>query len=267
MNTGSLRYADAHIHLFRRGISGGKEDGAELLAYRGYRERFGIGPALVIGYEGQERFRGNNSYLRGLAARYPWVVPLRYHGAGKPIPRVLESEFAGFSIYLDDWVLREGSATLLQEVALASGVTPLISINGTPDSFAHAGKSLLGFDHSRILVSHLGLPGVPASASEEALLRVRPILDLAQSLELYVKISGLYAVDSDPDGSGALAYADVFRRELGAERLLWGSDYAPALDHQTPEVAFGLAAGIATLFSDAEQQMVRSGNLLNLLGR
>ena len=258
--------ADAHIHLFRHGFHGNVAEHHEVLAYEGYRERFGIQRALVVGYEGQERFRGNNEYLRYLALRHPWMAPLRYVGSSSSEPQELDPEFFGYALYLDDWPRSRELAATLQERALTTVETPIVSINCTPESLAEATESLLGFDACTVVVSHFGLPGRPATSRADAVSRMQPILSLAEKLNVYVKLSAAYAIDSSPDGAGAVTYVEVLLEGLGADRLMWGSDFAPGLDHQTVEATFSLADTVSELLTSSERHRVCSSNLLGLIG-
>jgi hypothetical protein len=259
-------FADAHIHLFRHGFHGNLSEDHEVLAYDGYRERFGIQSALVVGYEGQERFRGNNDYLRSLAPLYPWMAPLRYVGGSSGPVDELDPEFLGYALYLDDWPRSRELAATLQERASATLGTPIVSINCTPESLAEAAESLLGFDACNVLISHFGLPGRVAASRADAVSRMQPIMSLAEKLNVYVKLSAAYAIDSSPDGAGAVSYVEVLLEGLGADRLVWGSDFAPALDHHTVEVAFSLPGALSDLFTPSEADQVCRSNLLRLLG-
>jgi hypothetical protein len=259
-------FADAHIHLFQHGFHGNLSEHHEVLAYEGFRERFGIQSALVVGYEGQERFRGNNEYLRHLAPRHPWMAPLRYVGSSSGPVDELDPEFCGYALYLDDWPRSRELAATLQERALATLGTPIVSINCTPESLAEAAESLLGFDACNVLISHFGLPGRVAASRADAVSRMQPIMSLAEKLNVYVKLSAAYAIDSSPDGAGAVSYVEVLLEGLGADRLVWGSDFAPALDHHTVEVAFSLPGALSDLFTPSEADQVCRSNLLRLLG-
>jgi hypothetical protein len=259
-------FADSHIHLFRHGFHGNVSEHHEVLAYEGHRERFGIQSALVVGYEGQERFRGNNEYLRSLVPRHPWMLPLRYVGSSSSPPDELDPEFLGYALYLDDWPRSRELAATLQEHALTTLGAPIVSINCTPESLAEAAESLLGFDACNVLISHFGLPGRPATSRADAVSRMQPIMSLAEKLNVYVKLSAPYAIDSRPDGAGAVGYVELLLEGLGADRLVWGSDFAPALDHQTVEEAFSLAANVSDLLTPSETQQVCSSNLLRLVG-
>lgn len=260
-----LRLADSHIHLFQFGYHGDASENEEVERYESFRSTFTIGPALVIGYEGEERFSGNNHYIAQLAQQRDWMYPLRYLGR-ESIPVTGESNFHGLALYLGEWHDSSDLGRTLRTVASElSSSRPLVSINGTPDMFADATHSLVGSGDYRVLASHLGLPGQSVSTTQEAKQRLAPILHLAESIELYVKISGLYAVDSSTEGSVAARYVEALLNVLGPERLLWGSDFTPVLDHLNPEEAFTLPPAVMSLLSDADQTKVLCTNLPTLL--
>lgn len=260
-------FADSHVHLFQRGFHGDLPEGEEFARYVSHRERFGIGRALVIGYEGQPQFLGNNEYIRELSRQHDWLIPLRYVGTDTLLLSHLEDGFRGYAVYLDDWPPDTDAAEHLGDIARAATTTPpVVSINGTPEMFARALSSLLGFVGCKILVSHLGLPGDVAPTPQHAMSRLRPLVELAEQTDLYVKISGSYSFDSSDDGAWAATFVDGLVEAIGVERLLWGSDFAPALDHQSVEQTFALPRAVESLFSPEEYQLVMSGNLLRLLG-
>lgn len=261
-----LVLADSHVHLFRFGYGGDQKENAELANYEWLRQEYGIGKVLAVGYEGDEKFAGNNQYLRVISRKNSWIAPLKYVGRARPQRDAMESEFFGYSIYLPEWGDSRSGAAWLQTAAIGVRQHPIVSLNGTPESFRAARAALLGFDSCRVLVSHLGLPGSPAKTREEAISRLRPILDIARVLEIYVKISGLYTFDSSVDGRGSVRYIEVLLEEIGAERLLWGSDYAPGLDHLTVNRAFALPSAVLGSLTPSQQAMIQSENLIKILG-
>ncbi len=58
---------DSHIHLFAEPYWGQGETEESL--YGRIRAAHGIGSALVVGFEGEQRFLGNNRHILGLARR------------------------------------------------------------------------------------------------------------------------------------------------------------------------------------------------------
>ncbi len=263
--SGRPRLADSHIHLFQFGYHGDASENEEVESYESYRAGFNIGPALVIGYEGDERFLGNNDYIAQLAQERNWMYPLSYISR-QNLPASDKEGFRGYAVYLDDWRGSSDLGSVLRAMAGELAFSrPFVSINGTPDLFADAADSLIGLGDYRVLVSHLGLPGQSVPSTEEANQRLAPIINLATSLELYVKISALYAVDSSAEGSVAARYVEALLDSLGPERLLWGSDFPPFLDHRGPDDAFSLPPAVMSLLSETDISMVFSANLEALL--
>ena len=103
--------ADAHLHLFAEGYEAGFAGpigtGAELVAYERLRGQFGIERGLVVVYEGEPAYAGNNEYVLTLAGERPWIAPLAYLPV-EPAPTVEELRrlhargAVGFSIYLPE---------------------------------------------------------------------------------------------------------------------------------------------------------------------
>jgi predicted TIM-barrel fold metal-dependent hydrolase len=120
------------------------------------------------------------------------------------------------------------------------------------------------------LVSHIGMPGAfetPPTLAEAAN-RLTPLLRLASVPNVFVKISGLYAI-SDPTYDyphrAAAPFVEVALERFGAQRCLWGSDFSPALDH----VSFAQAISNPWLDSLGEDHRARvmGGNLIALLAQ
>ena len=257
--------SDSHIHLFEYGFLGDQNKDFELISYSSIRECFGIDRALVVGYEGTDGCLGNNEYIRRLSQTQKWIAPLRYVNGRLPLFDVLEPEFFGYSIYLDDWTPSEDYVDFLQGAALSIMKIPIVSLNGTPESFARARNSLKRFNACKIFISHLGLPGRPAFNKQEAKLRLHPVLDLANTSDVYVKISGIYAFDSTADVAGSRAYVEVLLDTIGVKKLVWGSDFAAVLNHLNQSECFSLASSLHYLFSEQERQLIESRNLSDAL--
>ena len=103
---------------------------------------------------------------------------------------------------------------------------------------------------------------------EAAREHLAPLLVLAARGNINVKFSGLYAIsapDHDFPHSAAKPFVDVVLEAFGPLRLLWGSDFPPALDF----VSFAQLADSRLLSgcTRAEVDGVMGGNLLRLLDR
>lgn len=274
-----MERADAHLHLFAHGYPGrygrSPAGGDELAVYRTLRREHGIGQALVVGYEGGAEFAGNNQHLARLAAAHDWIAPLAYvpaTGARRDeLERFRSAGFAGLAAYLPDpasadafagWAA--GSAGALNDAAA------LLSLNATPEAAGRLGPALAALDRCVVLFSHLGLPGrQPTVPSVEAAAgRLATLTGLARLPHVGVKISGLYAVSDPADDhphAAARPFVDVLLDSFGPQRLYWGSDFAPSLDH----VSFAQTlhpVGLEGL-SAAEAADVFGGNLRRALRR
>lgn len=271
--------ADAHIHLFRTGYAGryGRSPAGadELTVYASLRAEHDIAAALVVGFEGRPEYAGNNDYLRELAAGHPWIIPLAYVEAREPvlpdrIRALAGAGFAGLSIYAMDRAAGDAIAGWPAETIRAiDEFGGILSVNATPEAVAVASPTFAALSSCPVLFSHLGLPGRHASTPtlEAARAGLAPLLALAGQEHIGVKYSGLYAI-SDPAHAYPHHAAEPFIRLLlehfGVERLYWGSDFSPALDH----VSFAQSLDVDQfgLLSDDELALVRGGNLSHLLG-
>ena len=270
--------ADAHLHLFSRGFAGPLGPPPvgcdELGLYERLRHHYGIERGLVIGYEGEPRYRSNNDHLLALAGTRPWIVPLPYLPVSPPptveqLRSLRQRGAAGFSLYLpraaEARAFCAWPAATLDELNLQRA---LLSPNARPAALAAITASLAVLERCAVLVSHLGLPGRfarPASL-ELARTRLAPLISLSRLAHIAVKLSGLYACCEpahDFPHQSAQPFVDVLLDSFAPARLLWGSDFSPALDF----VSFAQLADTRPLAgcSDDEVDAVMGGNLLRLL--
>ena len=257
--------ADAHIHLFRNGYNAHAVVDEEMLTYAALRSNHGVGAAIVVGYEGDSRHAGNNDYIAELARRYEWMYSVCYLATSiDPGPDALRAArragFVGYSLYLD-----EGDASLDQwsdeslEILQRGNI---ISVNASPAALARFAEALGRMTEAVVLISHLGLPGTGSQSSATAL---RPLLGLSQFEHVFVKVSGTYAIDPAYPHFGASSAVRHALGAFGAERLLWGSDYAPALGYCTPEQVLEPPVWLHDLLDETQRDLVLGGNLRRIL--
>jgi L-fucono-1,5-lactonase len=268
--------ADAHVHLFDQGFVGayGRLLHDETLVYERLRSHFGIERALVVGYEGEAPYIGNNRHILELAGTRPWIAPVAFLRV-EPAPSVetlrnLHTSGAiGYSLYLTDPQQARAVAAWPREVMHAlQAQRAVISLNANPDATAALGPFVDKLAECAFLFSHLGLPGrfLSAPPRDEVFSRLRPLLDLARHDNVAVKFSGLYAISDPPHDFPFLSARPIVEAVLdayGPSRLCWGSDFAPGLDF----ASFGQLADDRLLcdLSPADSAGVMGGNLLRLL--
>jgi len=271
--------ADAHIHFFRRGFPG--PYGASLLrpdieAYELLRAVHDIAAALIVGYEGLGIDPGNNAYIRELAATRPWMATVGHiddiAAAGEAtVETLIAAGHAGIALYAPDAVTaRLVAARPAGFWKVLDRANAIISLNARPEAIAELGPVVAAAPNCRFVFSHVGLPGphpsVPSRAAAEA--RIAPLLALAPMPNVFVKVSGLYAI-SVPEHAypheAARPFIDAVLDRFGARRCLWASDFPPALDL----VSFAQTVDNPLLgeLAPAERDAVMGGNLLRLLGR
>ena len=117
----------------------------------------------------------------------------------------------------------------------------------------------------RFLCNHLGLPSSldPADATYGG-------LDRAAALDnVFVKASAFYAAADtswDPRCSRALGYFTSLVSALGAERILWGTDWPPTSRHLTYRQALEVVRAFAPALDDAQRERILGANAASLLG-
>lgn len=272
--------ADAHVHFFAGGFPGryGRSPGGgapEIDVYESLRFEHGVSRVLAIGYEGQAFGAGNNGYLRTLAATRPWIDTVAYVEAdADPTPgrieEVLEAGHRGLSIYVTDEAAADGWLAWKTETwQTLERTAAIVSLNIVPEALERSRTLIRSNAGCRFLISHLGLPGPHESPPtvREARVRLRALLDHAGDDNVYVKISGLYATSIAPHDfphPTATPYVEALLEHFGTRRCVWGSDFAPVLDH----VSFAQAASPVQLadLDDQERAAVMGANLEALLG-
>jgi L-fuconolactonase len=234
---------DAHVHLFANGFSGsyGRLLHDEAALYEQLRHRFGIERALVVGYEGEAAYIGNNAYILDLARDRAWIAPLAYlrsdqAPATESLRRLMDDGAIGYSLYLSDAPEARAVGAWPQAVMRElQGQRAIISLNATPAATAAVAPFIDALVECTFLFSHLGLPGrfQHTPTQREAVARLQPLRALAERHNVAVKLSGLYAITEPPHDyphTAARAVVDAVLGSFGPARLYWGSDFAPALD-------------------------------------
>lgn len=262
--------ADAHAHLFRRGFSGDAPEGTDFSHYSRLRQQHDINEVLVVGYEGDPKFAGNNADLLVLADTYDWVKPTLFLDPVHPpaaaaIADNLARGAVGFSLYFGDDraladALPDATWTALSEQQA------LVSINATPHTFPVLSRVLRLAPGAQILISHLGLPG-PARGQSVAERRaaVLPLLSLANIPNVSVKFSGLYAIDDRYPHTRADEATNAILETYGPGRMAWGSDFSPALGSVSEAELFDVPAWFVEQLSPEESELVTGGTLRRIL--
>lgn len=265
--------ADSHIHLFQCGFNGSGID--EVAAYEQLIEEHSIEAALVVGYEGEDWARGNNDFIAGLAESRSWLYPLAYLAPSQISVNRLEAlsrgKFVGISLYLfnlEDVTTIERVRNEVWEWIVARGW--LISVNSKGDSLRVWLKILERIPQLRVVISHLGLPQIKASAP--ALQEIAVELENQRLLHnfenVYLKLSGFYALEPTAPPfpySATYPYFQFIIENFADNRLIWGSDFTPALDKVSFTETF---AHFKQWLSHDEELSTRllGRNLIELLG-
>ena len=273
-----IQRADSHIHLFRNGYQAHYAEGwarnNEVQCYDALRQEHNITKALIVGFEGEPQFAGNNRNLASWGKKNPWMAPLCYVNCQRiPSVTTLREPFVGIALYIDNsddiQCLLDWPAHLYE---LFNARRAIISINSSPAMLKELAPFVEKLNRCSILISHLGLPGSfakqPSAATATKVLR--PLCGLAKFSNVMVKVSGLYAI-SDPSWNfphlSALPLLQTLYEKFGSERLVWGSDFSPCLASvsfvQSVEALEVLNKSLG--WPEKEMQQIRGANLLRLL--
>lgn len=271
--------ADSHIHLFPNGY---RHDGlpaifgsGELAAYEDLCSAHGIELALAIGYEADGIDPQNNAYIRRLSATRNWLRTVAYiEAAAAPaaniVETLLEEGHCGIALYVNDALTAQNMLRWPKRIweVLASRLA-IVSINARPEAIALLPPIIEAAAGVPFLFSHLGLPGrLPAEIDDHVLRsRLAPLLNLARLNNVYVKISGLYAISDPPF---AHAHPPTVRciheilAAFGCQRCLWGSDFSPALEFLSFSQTIDWDG--AEQLGSQDRDLVMGSNLARLLG-
>jgi L-fuconolactonase len=274
----SVPLCDSHIHLFRNGFHEtydarfARND--ELALYESLRTVHNIERALVVGYEGDSQFEGNNCDIEKWAEKCDWMAPLAFYDAENPpsfAPEnaACDSVFAGISLYLS---APEKARALAQWPRATfdhlNKNRCIISVNAEPGVLLEAQSFFERVENCFVLISHAGLPGAfrKAPPHSEVLEIMAPLQHLSALQNIGVKVSALYSM-SEPRHDYPHRSAHPFLRQLrddfGSERLFWGSDFSPALEY----VSFSQTIDALTFLDwpEAEMNAIMGDNLRRIL--
>lgn len=244
---------DTHCHLFKWGWRSRYRSGRgdeELSSYEHFRSNFRILRSLVVGYEGEEQYFGNNDYLASIAKGRPWMTPVPFQALpDEAVPAIR----AGDTLAM--YVLNHESAIAAKHAIrfrCQRGSPPsLVSLNAAPEAIGLLADTIRRCESTWFLISHLGLPG-PTSSYSEGRKRLLPLLGLGRLPNVSIKISGQYAASTSLSGyphDDVQVILDMLAEHCGIECLVWGSDFAPCLDYISFSEAVNcrLPSGISAL--------------------
>jgi len=275
-----MTIADAHLHVFRHGFPGihGRAlfGDREADAYETFRESHDIAAGLVVGYQGAGIDPTNNAYIRELAATRPWMATVAYvEPADLPSSSTIEDLLGEGHSGLAVYVLTDAAAEALARWSdgtwrALDDAGAIVSFNIGLSRLEVIGKIAKAAPRCRFLISHLGMPGKrpPPTLHRPPQEEMAPLTTLADQTNVLVKLSGFYAI-SEPSHhwphDEAAPLVETVLAAFGKDRLLWGSDFSPALDH----VSFTQTLVVPGLESmdEATRSAIMGGNLLRLLGR
>ena len=272
---------DAHAHFFLPGFaevygpSTRRQAPDEVTVYAALAEKHAIAGVFAVAYEGMPWAKGNNAYVAAMARLHPWIHPAAYVEAAELSVAALEAlavqGFIGIGLYLLD---AERAAHLAHVPAavwqwLSDRRWP-ISVNGHAECWQAWQPVLAAHPGLVLLVAHLGLPPAapPNLTAAEARQRLQAVLALAAAPNVHVKLSGFYALAAPTHAyphRDSWIYVEQVAQAFGVNRLVWASDFSPALEHvsfvQTVDVLEHMP-----YFSPAELTAVYGDNLARLLG-
>lgn len=229
--------ADGHIHLFENGYKNSGKD--EIFLYEDLIKQHTIKSSLVVGYEGESWALGNNAYISSLALTRPWMHPLAFFKPGNlqvsGLENLLELGFEGITLY----IFSEQDVADLSSVEDSVWVWLIenkwmISVNSKAHFWNVWLDVLSKAPQLTLLISHMGLPRVDADhlTNDDISIELSTICRLHSYTNVYLKLSGFYALEQkDPiyPYPSLRNYLQYIVNNFDRSRLIWGSDFTPAL--------------------------------------
>lgn len=272
---------DAHAHFFDPGFVGALPEDCrrrspdEITLYIALAQQHDVAQVLAVGYEGDAWAAGNNDYLARVTAQHEWVRPLAFvtdipNLAVAQLEKWQQQGFVGLSLYL----FSDADAAAIQKIAPATWQwlgdhAWLISVNSTGQHWQQWQNILDQYPDVRVLVAHLGLPPAVQRAitPDDARAALADVLALAKYPHVHIKFSGFYAL-AEPSyaypHAAAWPYAEAITATFGTERIIWASDFSPALEHVSFPQTIATVKAMPWL-NDDQQQAIFHDNLARLL--
>ena len=266
--------ADGHIHLFENGY---KDSGAgEISLYEELIKQHSIKCALVVGYEGESWASENNAYISSLAQTRPWIHPLAFFKPSNlqvsELDNLLKLGFEGITLY----IFSEQDAADLSAVEDSVWVWLvenkwMISVNSRAHFWDLWLDVMSKWPQLTLLISHLGLPRVDADhlTNDDISIELSTICRLHSYTNVYLKLSGFYALEQkDPayPYPSLVNYLHYIVDNFDRSRLIWGSDFSPALATVTFAQTFEHFFTLEFL-GKFDTDMILHQNLLQLIAK
>lgn len=228
---------DSHIHLFKNGYKDSREN--EISLYEDLIKHHGIKCALVVGYEGESWALGNNSYIASLAQTRPWIHPLAFFEPGdltvSNLEKLLTLGFEGITLYIfSDVQVAELRAVDKFVWAWLLDHKWMVSVN-SKGSYWNVWLDVLNeWPELTLLISHLGLPRVDSGhlTNDDIAIELSTLKKLHNFANVYLKLSGFYALEQAQPAypyPSLRNYLLYIINNFNRDRLIWGSDFTPAL--------------------------------------
>jgi predicted TIM-barrel fold metal-dependent hydrolase len=272
---------DAHAHFFYPGFAERLPNSTrrllpdEITLYHALADQHEIDAVLAIGYEGQPWALGNNAYIAHLAEQHAWVRPLAFvrEPATLTVAQLQDwqqQRFVGITFYC--FTPAEVAALARVDAAVWQWLADhawLISVNSNGEAWNVWQRILSNHPALTLLIAHLGLPPALREAPQraEAEITLQPVLQLARFANVHVKFSGFYAL-AEPSHAyphaASWPYAQAITDAFGASRILWASDFSPALEHVSFPQTVDLLEKLSWLTPD-DLNAIYHDNLARLL--
>ncbi|MBX3065098.1 MAG: amidohydrolase family protein [Anaerolineae bacterium] len=277
-----MTITDAHIHIWRSNSRQFPWDrSAQIPPLSEYpveslidaMSRTGVDKAVLV----QHSIYGyNNSYIIDCARRYPQLFstiikldPLAPTSPERLRQLVEEHNIQGLRLHVANhpqpaWLASTATFAIWE---MAARLQIVIGILLDPPQLSYAHEVISRFPEVRVVIDHLGRVNVDEPITGK---NFQLLLELAAYPNVFVKVSGFYALSKQPFPYLDLRpYVHALQQRFSSQRLLWATDlpllmrsgesYAQALDilhHQLPSTS---EAEMEWMMGKAALQLFRFG--------
>ena len=210
-----------------------------------------------------------------LARRNEWIYPFGHIRREKgdflgQVKRFISMGYFGVSLYLnkvDDggWLYSENMKPYWEH--LKENKIPM-SINMKASQTRALLRVAEKYPAQIFLLSHMVRPIINGGKLNRR--AYEPVLSLAEFSNIHIKISGFYAFVKDgwryPQRE-LFQTIDILKKNFGAKRLIWGSDFSPVLEFNTFRQSFEIINTEYHGFNEEELKRVFYKNSLEIIRR
>lgn len=250
-----MAIVDSHVHVWRR------HPLDEMLAEM---ETAGVDKAIIIGAVNADN-PDNNEHIAECVRDHPGTIAaladidIKAEDAQAKIEWALEDlGLQGFSHYLSpedplDWFMDDARSAMWSK-AEQLGLT--VSLSLYPNQHEVLRRLAAAHPALRIMLCHIARPD---HLEAPPFPKFHEVIRSAGCPNIYIKISGFYAYTDRPWNfpyHEAQKWVRMVLDAYGPERMCWGSDFSPVLNHSTYRQSLEIVRSYCPFLSESDLEWV-----------